>query len=112
VRASLPRKGLSVQVTIRGEELMSEEKKGASTAGLAVYYAYQENGELIMEPYCSCGNPLDEMFRCDRCQQHCHPTEILCEDTLTLRTVEKYIRTSPKLRNFRAMLGKRKKADT
>jgi hypothetical protein len=32
----------------------------------------------------------------------------MCEDQATLNLVEKYIRTSPKLRNFEAMLGRRK----
>jgi hypothetical protein len=35
----------------------------------------------------------------------------VCEDEATLSLVEKYIRTSPKFRNFKAILGKRKKAD-
>lgn len=86
---------------------MAESKGNAPASKLDVYYAYLENGELVLEPYCCCGTALDESYRCERCQRHVHPTDILCEDTGTLNMVEKYMRTSPKFRNFRAMLGKR-----
>ena len=87
---------------------MSDEKKDTSTAGIETYYAYLEDGELVLEPYCSCGTQLDETYFCDACKRHCHPTDILCEDEGTLKMVDQYIRTSPKFRKFKAMLGKRK----
>ena len=91
---------------------MSEVLKDAESAGFAAYYAYLEDGQLVMEPYCSCGNPLDENYHCDKCGKQCRCTDILCEDQATLNLVEKYIRTSPKLRNFNAMLGKKKSTTT
>ena len=78
------------------------------SAGLAAYYARLEDGQLVMEPYCSCGNPLDEDYHCDQCDQRCRCTDIMCEDQATLNLVEKYIHTSPKFRNFNAMLGRKK----
>lgn len=91
---------------------MSDVSKDTDSAGLAAFYAYLEDGRLVMEPYCSCGNPLDENYNCDKCDKHCRCTDILCEDQATLNLVEKYIRTSPKLSNFNAMLGKRKSTTT
>ena len=87
---------------------MSENSKDTEPAGLGAYYAYMEDGELVMEPHCSCGNPLDELYYCDQCQHNCRCTDIMCDDQATLNLVEKYIRTSPKLRNFKAILGRRK----
>ena len=91
---------------------MSDQNKDSSTTGIETYYAYLEDGELVMEPYCSCGNFLDEMYYCDACKRHCHPTDILCEDEKALRMVDQYIRTSPKFRKFKAMLGKRKTTES
>ena len=86
---------------------MSDENKDRSTAGIDTYYAYLEEGELVLEPYCSCGNQLDETYFCDACKRHCRPTDILCEDEGTLKMVDQYIRTSSKFSKFKAMLGKR-----
>ncbi len=91
---------------------MSEQKKRNSMAGLDTYYAYLEDGELVLEPYCSCGNPLDDMYYCDVCQRHRHPTDVLCEDESTLKMVERYIRTSSKFSRFKAMLGKRRTVES
>ena len=87
---------------------MSEISMDAGPKELGAFYAYLEDGQLVMEPYCKCGNLLDEYYHCDKCKRHCRCTDILCEDQATLNLVEKYIRTSPRLRNFNATLGKRK----
>jgi hypothetical protein len=91
-----------------GEDAMSEISRDAGAEELGAYYAYLEDGQLVMEPQCSCGNPLDESYFCDKCNKRCRCRDILCEDQATLNLVEKYIRTSPRLRNFNASLGKRK----
>jgi hypothetical protein len=87
---------------------MSDEPKDSSIIGTSAYYAHLEDGELVLEPYCGCGNQLDEAYFCDACKRHTHPADILCEDEATLTMVDRYIRTSVKFRKFRAMLGKRK----
>ena len=87
---------------------MSETSKDTNSAALGAFYAYLEDGQLVMEPYCSCGNLLDEYYHCEKCKRYCRCTDILCENQATLNLVEKYIRTSPRLRNFNASLGKRK----
>jgi len=91
---------------------MSDENKNKSTAGIDTYYAYLEDGELVLEPYCSCGNQLDETYFCDACKRHCRLTDILCEDEGTLKMVDQYIRTSSKFRRFKAMLGKRQTSES
>jgi hypothetical protein len=90
---------------------MSETSKDKNFAALGAFYARLEDGQLVMEPYCSCGNLLDESYHCDKCDQHCQCPDILCEDQATLNLVEKYVRTSPKFRNFNVMLGKRKSTE-
>ncbi|UCE82531.1 MAG: hypothetical protein JSV47_12645 [Deltaproteobacteria bacterium] len=87
---------------------MSDTSKDTTSIALGAFYARLEDGQLVMEPYCSCGNPLDEDYNCDKCNKHCKCPDILCEDQATLNLVEKYMRTSPKFRNFNAMLGKKK----
>jgi hypothetical protein len=87
---------------------MSSTSKDMNSAALGVFYARLEEGRLVMEPYCSCGNQLDEGYNCEKCNKHCQIPDILCEDQATLNLVEKYGRTSPKFRNFNIMLGKRK----
>jgi hypothetical protein len=86
---------------------MSDISKHPDSPGFAAFYAHLEDGHLVMEPYCSCGNPPDEHYHCDKCEKRCHCNDILCADQATLNLVEKYMRTSPKLRNFNAMLGTR-----
>ena len=87
---------------------MSDTSKETNSAVPGTFYAHLKDGQLVMEPYCSCGNPLDEGYNCEKCQKHCQCTDILCEDQATLNLVEKYMRTSPKFRHFNAMLGKKK----
>ncbi|MBT8405999.1 MAG: hypothetical protein KJP05_00960 [Deltaproteobacteria bacterium] len=87
---------------------MSDATKKTGPEELGAYYAYLEDGQLVMEPQCACGNPLDETYLCDKCEKRCRCTDILCEDQATLNIVEKFIHTSPKFSSFKAMLGKRK----
>jgi hypothetical protein len=87
---------------------MSDTSKDNNSAALGAFYARLEDGQLVMEPYCSCGNQLDEGYNCDKCNKRCQVPDILCEDQATLHLVEKYARTSPKFRNFNVMLGRRK----
>jgi len=90
---------------------MSDPSKDKNHSTLGAFYARLEAGQLVMEPYCSCGNQLDESYNCDKCNKHCQVPDILCENQATLNLVEKYVRTSPKVRNFNVLLGKRKTTD-
>lgn len=68
------------------------------------YRAHRENGELVMEPTCACGNALEEDYYCHVCRRECDCTFIACEDVEILLTVEKLIRGNPNFRNFQAQI--------
>lgn len=71
---------------------------------LDYYYAHWENGELIIEPFCACGNALDEDYFCKECSRECDCRFIACEDPQALNTVEKLVHGNPGFKNFRASL--------
>ncbi len=62
------------------------------------------DGELILEPFCSCGSCLDEDYQCARCAKVCDCKFVVCSDPQALSTVEKLIAGSPSFRNFKASL--------
>lgn len=66
--------------------------------------AYREAGELVMEPYCHCGNALEEDFHCNRCARSCDCTFIACRGPDALSVVEKLIHSNPNFRNYQAAL--------
>lgn len=68
------------------------------------YKAALEDGSLVMKPYCSCGNILEENYFCEKCQKRCHCSLIVCDDEATLELVQTYIRKSPRFSAFRAKL--------
>ena len=69
------------------------------------YAACLENGTLTMQPYCACGNSLDEDFFCEKCRRRCHCRQIICDNTDTLKLVKDYIRKSPQFSAFEAKLA-------
>jgi hypothetical protein len=69
--------------------------------------AHWENGELVMEPSCSCGNMLEDDYFCKACGRKCDCTFIACGDTQALSIVEKLIHGNPNFKKFTAsLLGK------
>ncbi len=68
------------------------------------YRAYLENGELVMTPFCACGNSLDDNYFCEKCNRQCRCYEIICEDSATLERVQAYIRKSPQFSVYKAHL--------
>lgn len=69
------------------------------------YRAYLENGELVMQPFCACGNMLDENYYCENCSRQCRCYLILCKDGATLARVQANIRKSPQFSVYRAKLS-------
>ena len=63
-----------------------------------------ENGELVMEPVCSCGSPLDEDYFCKKCQRKCNCNFIACSDPQAFSIVEKLLQGNPNFKNFEAAL--------
>lgn len=70
------------------------------------FYATLEEGELIMEPHCACGNPLLEDFYCGKCQKQSLCTEIRCKDKAILDYVNRLIKGNERFHNFTAVLDK------
>ena len=66
--------------------------------------AYWENGELVMEPTCSCGNALEENFFCGKCNRECDCTFIACNDPQALAVAEKLVAGNPNFKNYRTAL--------
>jgi len=68
------------------------------------FYATLEGAELIMKPYCACGNPLPEDYYCEKCQRQCRCTEIRCKDKAVLDHVNGFITGNKRFHNFTAVL--------
>jgi len=68
------------------------------------YYAALENGELVMEPHCACGNFLEEAYFCDACNRRCVCSEIRCKDSATFEYVKGFLKDNEKFKNFTAVL--------
>ena len=72
------------------------------------YTASLENESLVMQPYCACGNSLDEDYFCEKCGKKCRCHLIICDSTETLSLAQDYIRKSPQFSGFKAKLAAKK----
>ncbi|MFZ0929434.1 MAG: hypothetical protein WAN11_12580 [Syntrophobacteraceae bacterium] len=66
--------------------------------------ASTEDGQLVLEPFCSCGSALDEDYHCARCGKVCDCKFVACSGAQALGIVEKLISGSPGFRDFEASL--------
>lgn len=72
------------------------------------YEATLENGNLVMTPYCVCGNALKDDYFCEKCNRRCHCYQIVCDNTATLDLVQQYIKKSPQFAVYKAnLVGKK-----
>jgi hypothetical protein len=69
------------------------------------YTASLENGSLQLQPYCACGNSLNEDYFCEKCQRKCRCTQIICRDPTTLDLAKRFIRKSSQFSGFIAKLA-------
>ena len=69
------------------------------------YMAGLENGSLVMQPHCACGNSLDEDYFCEKCRKKCRCHLIICDKIETLNRVRDYIRKSSQFSGFKAKLA-------
>jgi len=69
------------------------------------YAATLENGALVMEPHCACGNPLNDDYFCEKCNKKCRCRHIICDNETTLKLVKKYIRKSSQFSEFTVKLA-------
>ena len=67
-------------------------------------FASIEEGELVLEPFCSCGTALDENYHCAKCGKVCDCKFVACSGPQALGIVEKLIAGNPRFRNFNASL--------
>ncbi len=81
---------------------MTEKALENKSGGKDYYLATLEEGSLVMEPYCACGNHLLEDYFCDKCDRRCHCTDIVCDNETTLKFVKNLIVTSPQFSYFKA----------
>jgi hypothetical protein len=72
------------------------------------YTASLENGSLVMQPYCACGNSLNEDYFCEKCGKKCRCHLIVCDNTAALKLVKDYIRKSSQFSGFKAELAAKK----
>ncbi len=63
-----------------------------------------EDGQLVLEPFCSCGTILDENYHCEECGRDCDCKFVACSSPQSLAIVEKLIAGNPGFRNFEAAL--------
>ncbi len=68
------------------------------------YLASWEDNQLVLEPYCACGQVLDEDFFCSHCNRSCSIGVVVCRDFKVVGIVEKFIHGHPQFRNFKAFL--------
>jgi hypothetical protein len=69
------------------------------------FRAYRENGGLAMEPYCRCGEQLNEDYHCATCDRDCRCTTFVCDDEATLAAVKQFIEEQPSFKGFRTLLA-------
>ncbi|MEM5788572.1 MAG: hypothetical protein AAGU11_14765 [Syntrophobacteraceae bacterium] len=72
--------------------------------GIDYLLASIEDGQLILEPFCSCGNLLDEKYHCPECNKVCECRMVACTSAQSLAIVERLVAGNPNFRGFDATL--------
>ncbi|MFZ2448447.1 MAG: hypothetical protein WAW37_18970 [Syntrophobacteraceae bacterium] len=72
--------------------------------GVDYLLASMEDGQLVLEPFCSCGNALDENYHCPQCQKVCECKFVACSGVQSMALVEKLLAGNPRFRGFEASL--------
>jgi hypothetical protein len=70
------------------------------------YKTTMENGSLVMEPHCACGNPINDDYFCEKCNRKCHCRLIVCDNETTFKRVKDYIRKSSQFSGFEVKLAR------
>lgn len=69
------------------------------------FRAYIENGGLSMEPFCGCGERLNENYHCSVCDRDCRCTTFVCNDEATMDAVKRFIDEQPSFEGFSTRLA-------
>jgi len=64
-----------------------------------------ENGGLSMEPFCRCGQQLNESYHCAACDRDCRCTTFVCDNEATMAAVRRFIEEQPSFTGFRTVLS-------
>ncbi len=80
---------------------MSHHDKEQPAEKADYFFAQLENRELILEPFCRCGNPLAEEYYCEKCLRQCRCTDVVCANETTFR----FIQDHPPFRKFKFYLA-------
>ena len=80
---------------------MSNSDTPKSTEKGDYFFAEMEEGELVMRPFCQCGNPLAEDYFCEKCQRQCRCTDVVCADETTFRFVQDH----PPFKNIKVFVA-------
>ncbi len=67
--------------------------------------AYLEDGGLSMEPFCACGEQLNESYHCSVCDHDCRCTTFICDNEATLTAVKRFIEEQPSFEGFKTQLA-------
>ena len=67
---------------------MSDPQNPQPTEKGDYFFAEMEEGELVMKPFCQCGNPLAEDYFCEKCRKQCRCTDVVCADENTFRFIQ------------------------
>ncbi len=59
-----------------------------------------EDGQLVMSPFCYCGEELDEKYACPRCQHQCDCTFVACRDPQALAEMQRLVQGNPSFAKF------------
>ena len=74
------------------------------------YEASLENGSLMMQPFCACGNDLNENYFCEKCNRKCQCRQVICQDEEQLAVVRRYIRESSQFSGLKTRLAEKDSA--
>ncbi len=67
---------------------MSDPQDPQSNEKGDYFFAEMEDGELVMKPFCQCGNSLAEDYFCEKCSRQCRCTDVVCADEPTFRFIQ------------------------
>lgn len=68
------------------------------------YLASWIEDELVLQPYCHCGQDVGEDYFCPRCGRTCTISCFVCVDQQALAVVEKFVFGHPQFRHYEAFL--------
>lgn len=69
------------------------------------FRACLEHGGLSLEPFCVCGEQLNEDYHCAACDRDCRCTVFVCDDEAAMDAVKKFIEEQPRFAGFRIALA-------